>query len=143
MTLNFMCNKTIAAVIVITPAILFLAGCGYQQSATSPGGNSQQSSPQQNKTSTPQDNNQSASAITIKNFTFSPATLTIAKGAKVTWTNEDSAPHQIVSDPGSAVSFSGPQIPQGQNYSFTFDTAGTFSYHCGIHPSMLGKIVVQ
>jgi plastocyanin len=136
-----MSKKSLTAAFVVSAAVLLISGCGYQQPASS--GVSQQAPTQNSSASTSAQNNQIAGAVTIKNFAFSPATLTVAKGTKVTWMNEDSTPHQIASDSGSAVSFSGPAIPQGQSYSFTFNTAGEFSYHCAIHPSMLGKIIVQ
>jgi plastocyanin len=80
-------------------------------------------------------------AITMKNFAFSPAQVTIARGTEVTWTNGDSAPHQPVSDSGSPIS--APRIPNGGTYSVVFEQAGTYSYHCAIHPSMTGTIIVQ
>jgi plastocyanin len=122
-------------------AVLLLSGCGNQQpTSNSP---SQQAPAQNSATSPTSQNDQTVNTITIKNFAFSPATLTVAKDTKVTWTNEDSAPHQIASDTSSAVSFSGPSMSSGQSFSFTFSQTGTFSYHCAIHPSMLGKIIVQ
>ena len=76
--------------------------------------------------------------ISIKNFVFSPATITIAKGTIVTWVNNDSAPHQIKSD-----SFESAILNQGQSFSFTFNQTGSFNYICSIHPSMSGNITVQ
>lgn len=73
----------------------------------------------------------------IKGFAFNPATITIAKGTTVTWTNKDSAPHTVTGD-----AFSSETLNQGQTYSFTFNEAGTFEYQCHIHPSMHGKVVV-
>jgi plastocyanin len=82
-------------------------------------------------------------AITIKNFAFSPASLTVKSGTTVTWTNQDSPPHIVVSDTGSAAAFSSDSLSTGASYSFTFIQAGTYPYHCSIHPSMKGTIVVQ
>lgn len=79
-------------------------------------------------------------AVTIQNFAFSPATLTIKSGTTVTWTNMDSAPHTVTSDSGA---FSSPQLSNGGSFSFTFNTAGTYSYHCSNHPYMKGTITVQ
>jgi plastocyanin len=81
--------------------------------------------------------------IAIKNFAFSPATLTIKTGTPVTWTNQDGAPHQIASDPGAPVAFQSEPLPNGVSYQFTFTQAGIYSYHCTIHPSMKGTIIVQ
>jgi plastocyanin len=79
-----------------------------------------------------------AMTVDIQNFAFSPGTLTIKKDATVTWTNNDSAPHQIKSN-----TFNSSQLANGQSYSFTFNTVGTFDYSCSIHPSMTGKIIVE
>jgi plastocyanin len=78
--------------------------------------------------------------ITIQNFAFSPATITIPAGTTVTWTNEDSAAHTATSDSG--VWDSG-TLMTGQSYSRTFDQPGTYPYHCMIHPFMKATIIVQ
>jgi plastocyanin len=82
-------------------------------------------------------------SITIKNFAFSPATLTIKTGTAVTWINQDGAPHQIASDPGSSVQFMSESLANGASYQVTFSQTGTYMYHCSIHPSMKGTIIVQ
>jgi plastocyanin len=84
--------------------------------------------------------------VAIQNFAFNPASLTIAAGTTVTWTNLDSPTHTIVSDATSnyqvgALFMSG-QLTQGQKFSFTFSTPGTYLYHCGIHTFMKGTITV-
>ena len=76
--------------------------------------------------------------VSIKNFAFEPAEVSIKKGTYVKWTNEDSAPHTV-----KFADFQSEQIPQGGTYEHLFDTAGTYEYSCGIHPSMKGKVVVQ
>jgi len=81
-------------------------------------------------------------SITIQNFAFSPGSATIKAGTKVTWTNQDSVPHQIASDNSSAVSFLSNPLSTGQSFSFTFTTSGTFPYHCAIHPFMTSTIIV-
>jgi plastocyanin len=78
------------------------------------------------------------SAVTIKNFAFSPSALTIKKGTTVTWTNEDSVPHTIKSD-----TFNSGTLNTGNKFQFTFSSTGTFDYSCGIHPQMSGKIIVE
>jgi plastocyanin len=57
--------------------------------------------------------------------------------------NQDAATHTIVSDAGSPESFSSDVIANGVNYSFTFPRAGTYAYHCLIHPFMNGTVIVQ
>jgi len=80
-----------------------------------------------------------AGAVTIKDFAFDPGDLTVAKGTTVTWKNDDSATHRIKSGDGS---FDSKDLKNGDSFDHTFDTAGTFDYICGIHPSMKGKITV-
>jgi len=78
--------------------------------------------------------------VSIANFSFSPATITINKGMTVVWTNNDSAPHQIASDNGT---FNSNPLSNGDSFAFTFSTPGTFTYHCAIHPSMTGTVIVK
>jgi plastocyanin len=85
--------------------------------------------------------NQSATAeVKIDNFSFGPATLTVAVGTMVTWVNHDDIPHNVVSTDGL---FKSKVIDTDEKFSFTFTKAGTFPYFCGIHPKMTGKVVVQ
>jgi plastocyanin len=77
----------------------------------------------------------------IKNFAFSPQTITVAKNTKVVWTNNDTTTHTVTGDNGNDPGNS-PSIPPGGTFSYLFDTAGTYTYHCSIHPSMTGTIVV-
>ncbi len=78
--------------------------------------------------------------VTIQNFAFSPAHLSVAPGTTVTWTNKDSVAHTVTSDT-SAWPDSG-SVNTGQTFSFTFKKAGTYTYHCSIHPSMVGTVTV-
>jgi plastocyanin len=100
-------------------------------------------SPQSPATNTPATPAPAANTITIKNFAFSPAMLTIKTGSTVTWKNQDTAPHQIASDPGTPVSFSSDSLANGASYQFTFTQPGTYTYYCTIHPNMKGTIIVQ
>jgi len=84
--------------------------------------------------------------VTIQNYAFNPASITIPAGTTVTWTNLDSPTHIVISDATptyqvGALFMSG-QLMQSQKYSFTFSTPGTYLYHCGIHPFMHGTITV-
>jgi plastocyanin len=79
-------------------------------------------------------------AVTIQNFAFMPTPVTIPVGTTVTWTNRDSASHTTTSDSGLWDSGS---LSTGKSFSFTFKQAGTFAYHCSIHPNMHGSIVVS
>lgn len=77
----------------------------------------------------------------IANFAFSPSTLIIKQGETVVWTNKDSAKHTVTSDSGSELD--SPQLVSGETYSHTFNSKGTFDYHCTPHPYMKAKIIVE
>lgn len=79
-------------------------------------------------------------SVSIMNFTFSPTTLTVKTGTKVTWTNKDTVTHTVTDDKGA---FNSGLLTPGNSFSFTFTQAGTYSYHCNIHHSMMATIVVQ
>jgi LPXTG-motif cell wall-anchored protein len=81
-----------------------------------------------------------AGGVTIADFSFRPSTITVDVGDTVTWTNQDSAPHNAVADNGS---FETRTLNRGQSDSHTFSDGGTFSYICTIHPQMRGTVVVR
>jgi plastocyanin len=78
-------------------------------------------------------------AVTIDNFTFAPAQLTVKVGTTVTWTNHDDIPHTVV----SAGKFRSKALDTDDSYSFTFTTAGDYQYFCSLHPHMTGMIKVE
>ena len=79
-------------------------------------------------------------AVSISGNAFSPANLTIAVGDTVTWTNSDARGHTATADDGT---WDTGNIANGASGSVTFPAAGSFSYHCDIHPEMTGSITVQ
>lgn len=78
--------------------------------------------------------------VKIDNFSFGPATITVAAGTTVTWTNRDDIPHTVVSDDKV---FKSKALDTDDKFSYTFTKAGTYGYFCSIHPKMTGKVVVQ
>lgn len=108
-------------------AALSLAGCGSSMS----GGT---------KPTTPSVAPAAGGAtVVIKDFAFTPATATIKAGGTVTWRNDDGVPHDATAD-----AWTSGQISSGQTYTKQFDTAGTFTYVCKVHPAMKpATIVVQ
>ena len=78
--------------------------------------------------------------ITIDNFTFTPKELTIAVGTTVKWVNHDDIPHTVVE---KKTTFRSKALDTDDSYSFTFATAGTFDYFCGLHPHMVGQVIVK
>ena len=81
-----------------------------------------------------------ATEVKIDNFSFGPQTVSVPVGAKVTWTNRDDIPHTVVSTEGV---FKSKVQDTNEQFSFTFDKAGTYPYYCSIHPKMTGKVVVR
>jgi plastocyanin len=78
--------------------------------------------------------------VKVDNFSFGPATVTVAVGTTVTWTNRDDIPHTIVS---TDKVFKSKVLDTDEKFSFTFSKAGTYPYFCSIHPKMTGSVVVQ
>jgi plastocyanin len=76
--------------------------------------------------------------VSILNYAFDPATLNIAPGTTVVWTNNDSVPHNVTSD-----SFSSATLSQGDTYAYTFNTAGSYIYQSTFDPSMKGYVTVN
>ena len=78
-------------------------------------------------------------SVSIKNMAFNPGSLSVTAGSTVTWNNNDTTIHTVTADDGS---FNSGNIAIGATYSKVVSSAGTFSYHCILHPEMTGKIVV-
>ncbi len=79
-------------------------------------------------------------SVSILNFTYGPSPITVKAGTVVTWTNKDVASHTVTSLTGSTLN--SPVIGQGQSYTVTLTTPGTYVYYCSIHPSMRGTVIV-
>lgn len=73
--------------------------------------------------------------VMIQNYAYSPASLSVRAGETVTWTNHDEAKHDVV---GSG--FRSPLLAKGESWSYTFPTAGSYSYYCSLHPDMRAKV---
>jgi plastocyanin len=78
--------------------------------------------------------------VSIHNFAFGPARLEVSRGTRIIWTNTDSDPHTVTSDKGVWASDA---LDTGNQFARVFTTAGTFPYHCSIHPFMHGTIIVK
>jgi plastocyanin len=88
----------------------------------------------------PTDSKSPETTVKIDNFSFSPATVTVPAGTTVRWTNADDIPHTIVSDDKL---FKSKALDTDEQFTYTFTKPGTYSYFCGLHPRMTGKVVVQ
>jgi plastocyanin len=119
---------------IITKAWLYLFTVGLVLTLAACGG-----APSTTPTPTPTTASSSGNSVSIMNFSFSPNSLTVKVGTKVTWTNHDSVTHTVTANQGTLNS----PVPPGSSFSFTFTKAGTYAYHCSIHPSMTATIIVQ
>jgi plastocyanin len=105
---------------------LIAAACGKDSSnSTAPGG----------------DNNPPSHLVIINNLAFSPQSVTVTAGDTVTWRNDQNINHTVTSDTGDELD--SPVLSQGQTYQHVFAQAGTYPYHCTIHPTMTGNVAVQ
>jgi len=85
-------------------------------------------------------NQTTGNSVTIQNMAFNPSTLNVKVGTTVTWINNDTTTHDVVSDSGL---FNSGNLTNGMSYNYTFNQTGSFPYHCSIHPSMTGTVVVS
>lgn len=126
-------------VLIVLVLVVVVLGGGYilmqKSQSTSP-----QSTPASEEKTASQEGTMAKNAVEIKDFAHNPKTLTVKVGDTVTWTNKDVAGHSATADDGS---FDTGVIAQGESGSVTFDTAGTFTYHCTPHPNMKATVVVE
>jgi plastocyanin len=107
---------------------VMLVGCG------SSGGGTDQSAPGSG-------GGASAQAVTIQDYTYKPASITVPRGTTVTFTNRDSTPHTATSKESGA--FESGSIDTGKSGTVKLEESGTFAYYCAFHPFMKGTIVVE
>src|SRR4030095_6437075 len=123
-------------VAVLSSALAFTVACGGSYS--SPTTPSPSPAPAPSGPSSPVVIPQGAEFL--GNRAYNPDDITVATGATVTWTNNDSIPHTSTSDVRGWDSGS---VAGGGRFSCTFQNAGTFTYHCSLHPGMVGRVIVQ
>jgi plastocyanin len=80
-----------------------------------------------------------AHEVVVDNFSFAPATASVAAGTTITWTNRDDVPHNIVS---TEQKFKSPVLDTDEQFSHRFDQPGSYRYFCSLHPKMTGRVVV-
>ncbi|WHZ11680.1 MAG: hypothetical protein OJF60_002119 [Burkholderiaceae bacterium] len=119
-------HETLAAALLASGALAARAGPSYGGAAK----------PEAVAATDPQ-----TKAVDIKNFAFVPATLTVAVGTRVVWTNRDDEAHLVASSDGAFKA--SPAMDTDDSFAFVFDKPGTYAYFCAIHPMMRGTIVVR
>jgi plastocyanin len=116
----------LTSVLVTAVVVSLLAACGGSDGVTT------------GSAPTPGDG---AAGVSISNFKFAPATLTVKRGGRVTVTNDDSTAHTATADDGR--SFDTGTLQPGDAKAVAPSKPGRYAYHCSIHPFMHGTIVVE
>jgi plastocyanin len=128
-----LCRRITGSAIVILFILLYMAaGCIFPQPSSAPAA-----------TVSPRLSPADENYITIENLTFNPPVLTIHAGSSATWINREPVTHSVVSDTGNPELFATAPLAYGQEQSIVFSKPGTYTYHCEIHPSMNGTVIVQ
>lgn len=76
--------------------------------------------------------------VNIQEYAYNPSVIRIKEGDTITWVNQDTVQHNVSND-----SFESPLLSNGETFSYTFETAGTFEYTCTPHPYMEGTVIVE
>jgi plastocyanin len=131
------CRRWSAATVVVTATVALTLLLAFLVVACGSGGGG--------STATAADGSQTTlppgkGVVDMTNRSFVPATLTVQMGDTVTWVNQDAPQHDVVADHGE---FTSQPFDKGQSFTFTFAKAGTYPYHCSIHPGMTGTVIVQ
>lgn len=121
-------NRFIPGVILFT--IIFISSVGCSKNNPLYGGNTTG-----NNVGQP-----SANEVFIQGMAFNPASITVKAGTTIKWTNQDAVTHTVTANDNS---FDSGNLAAYGTFSHTFSSAGTFSYHCRIHPGMTASVVVQ
>lgn len=123
---NRILKQAIVCCLTALTAIIFLYACskngGYGSGGNNGGGGN------------------NSNSVSIANFAFSASSVTVASGTTIKWTNNDAVTHTVTADDNS---FNSGNIAPGGTFSHTFSGAGTYAYHCSIHTTMKGKVVVN
>jgi plastocyanin len=122
-------KRRMFVLLVSVAAAALAAGCGgggHGATASAPSGGASSRAP---------------AAISIRDFKFSPGTISVRSGARVRIANSDSTPHTVTADDGH--SFDSGTVQPGASASIHVPGTGTYAYHCTIHPFMTGTLVVK
>jgi plastocyanin len=134
MKIKTLTRPVVLAAALAVVAVLVLSACGSSGTANA-GATTSSPAPAGGATAT-------TDKIVIQNFTFAPAATTVKAGTTVTWTNNDSTPHDVTSanGPGTGAAitslFTSGELAQGKTFSYTFKKPGTYYYECKIHASL-------
>jgi plastocyanin len=130
--LNNSKNGLMAGISILVMSLLILSSCNKSTAYNTPntggtGGTGGSGGPGTNE-------------VFIQGMAFNPASITITAGTTITWTNKDAIGHTVTSNTNL---FNSGTLQTGGTFSFTFAKAGTYSYYCSIHPSMVASVTVN
>jgi plastocyanin len=125
-------NKLMAGISILVMSLLILSSCNKSTAYNTPsngggGGTGGSGGP-------------GANEVFIQGMAFNPASITITAGTTITWTNKDAIGHTVTSNTNL---FNSATLQTGGTFSYTFAKAGTYSYYCSIHPSMVASVTVN
>lgn len=127
--------------LIVVVVILLAAGYFIVAARKAPNANPQAMSPMPTTSPVASSAVKNTTSVDMTNYAFSPSVITVPKGSTVTWTNMDSVGHTVIETDNQAGPHSGTVAP-GKTYAFTFASAGSYHYHCSIHPDMTGTVIV-
>jgi plastocyanin len=130
-------HERTAGLLVALAAVAGLAACGGTTQTVAPGASD--SMPNMPTATSAAGAPVAANTVSIKNFAFAPAAVTVKVGTTITWTNTDQEAHTVTSKDGA---FHSPVLNAGSTYHYTFTKPGTYNYLCTIHPFMTATVVV-
>jgi len=141
---NQIIGIVVLLVIIIAAGVIVISHSNSNKSKTSPANTSSSSSSAKSSDSMNSNGSKpvATSSVNIKDFMFMPSAVTVKAGTTVTWTNQDSVAHTVTADNPSSDAPASMSIAQGKSFSYTFNKAGTYTYHCTPHPYMHGTVIV-
>lgn len=131
-----------ASIIFVVIAIAVIFAVNHKSHNSNNSYTSPPSSNNSNSSSSSSSASQGAVTIT-NNMIFTPSQISVSVGSTVTWTNNDNTTHTVIDDLANVGGPHSGDIAPGATYSYKFTKAGSYQYHCSIHPQMRGTIVVK
>jgi len=141
-------TSSIAAALVAL-AVLAVSGCGSSSSSTATSDTASGGTQASSTTTTAPRSTTTVPTTTVPGqvdiveYDFTPGTITVKVGERVTWLNRDSVDHWVISAPGTPQPFDLGRQGSAASASHTFDTKGTYPYFCNLHNYMKGEVIVQ